>query len=116
MRPAVQKIVTKVAGMCFVKRVPWETILARLTALEWRLDKAPWTAVFNVDTSRMVVGSDNKKLLEELLKAHLIPESVRQIRDARKEYKALIGTEYPVSLEDMRSVLNGASAASGEAQ
>ena len=101
MRPIVQKAVAQVARNTVDLGVPWDAVLQRLSDLAWQLHRAPWTAVYNVPSGRMTTGTDNRKLLLRLLKVHITPRSKREIREARKEYRALIGDEYPVSAEEL---------------
>jgi DNA sulfur modification protein DndB len=101
MRPIVQKAVAQVARDTVDFGLAWDEVLQRLSALDWQLHKAPWTSVYNVASGRMTTGKDNKDLLLRLLRMHIAPRSKREIRETRKEYRALIGHEYPVSLEEL---------------
>ena len=101
MRPVVQRHLIQVLGELVggQGRVDWETAMSRLSALDWELRSAPWTAVYNVGSRRMITGRDNTTLLRLLLAVHLAPTSKQEIKDARDEYQNLIGSDYPVSAE-----------------
>ena len=49
----------------------------------------------------MLTGKENTLLLEELLKIHICPLSMQQIKRARKNYKDVRGVNYPVSDSDL---------------
>ncbi len=102
MRPVIQKAVLSVIGNAVrSERLTWDKGLDGLSKLSWRIDEAPWTAVFNAATARMITGKDNTNLLTKLLVAHLCPDSKEQVHRARKEYSALIGKSYSVPAADM---------------
>lgn len=63
--------------------------------------------MFNAGTKRMITGRDNTTLLRLMIEAHLAPASKRQIADARREYKALTGADYPVSADALAARLGG---------
>ena len=43
----------------------------------------------------MITGKEYSGLLEQLLRVHLQPVSVEEIRRARRGYKDLLGVTYP---------------------
>ena len=98
MRPVIQKAVVRAAAMLVTRRVlTWEEALSKLSALQWAIKEAPWTAVFNGATASMVGGKENVELLDDLLETHLAPPSKQAVVRARKRYKDVRGTQYPVS-------------------
>lgn len=102
MRPVVQKAIARVASRLMVQNVlTWEEFLNRLQELPWRLCDVPWTAVFSSDAGKMLAGKENTVLLEELLKVHIAPQSMQEIKRARKNFKDVRGTTYPVSDVDL---------------
>ena len=107
MRPIVQRHLAQTLGFLVgdQQRLTWDEALARLRGLDWELGQPPWTAVFNEGTKRMLTGRDNTTLLRLMLEAHLAPASKRQIADARREYKDLIGADYPVSADALAARL-----------
>jgi len=116
MRPVVQKAVARVASDIMEQGVlTWPEIMDRLSGLTWRMSAAPWTAVFSVDGGKMLTGKDNTLLLAALLRAHLAPQSLQEIKRARKLYKDVRGQDYPISEADMAVRLVKADAANSAA-
>jgi len=106
MRPVVQKAVARVASDIMEQGVlTWPEIMDRLSGLTWRMSAAPWTAVFSVDGGKMLTGKDNTLLLAALLRAHLAPQSLQEIKRARKLYKDVRGQDYPISEAEMAARL-----------
>lgn len=106
MRPVVQKAVARVASDIMEQGVlTWPEIMDRLSGLTWRMSTAPWTAVFSVDGGKMLTGKDNTLLLAALLRAHLAPQSLQEIKRARKLYKDVRGQDYPISEAEMAARL-----------
>ena len=102
MRPVIQKAIARVASHLMVqKSLDWATFLDRLAKLPWQLSETPWTAVFSSDGGKMLTGKENTLLLEELLKIHICPLSMQQIKRARKNYKDVRGVNYPVPDSDL---------------
>ena len=101
MRPIVQSYLAQVLGELIghQESVDWPTAMARLSALDWELKNAPWTSVYNAESKRMITGRDNAALLRLLLVVHLAPQDKQQIEHARREFRNLIGSDYPVSAE-----------------
>ncbi len=116
MRPVVQKAVARVASDIMEQGVlTWPEIMDRLSGLTWRMSAAPWTAVFSVDGGKMLTGKDNTLLLAALLRAHLAPQSLQEIKRARKLYKDVRGQDYPISEADIAVRLVKADAANSAA-
>lgn len=113
MRPIIQRHLAQTLGFLVgdQQRLTWDEALTRLGEMDWELGQPPWTAVFNASTKRMITGRDNTTLLRRMIEAHLAPTSKRQIADARREYKDLIGSDYPVSADALAARL----AAGGDA-
>jgi DNA sulfur modification protein DndB len=102
MRPVIQKAIARVASHLMVqKSLDWATFLDRLAKLPWQLSETPWNAVFSTDGGKMLSGKENTLLLEELLKIHICPLSMQQIKRARKNYKDVRGINYPISDSDL---------------
>lgn len=106
MRPVVQKAVARVASDIVEQgMLTWPEIMDRLSGLTWRMSAAPWTAVFSVDGGKMLTGKDNTLLLAALLRAHLAPQSLQEIKRVRKLYKDVRGQDYPISEAEMAARL-----------
>lgn len=117
MRPVVQKAVTKALEQTISQgTVTWQQAMERLSALDWKLESAPWTAVYQVDAARMLPGKDFANNLHSLLVSHLAPPSKKQIRDARRLYKELRGTSYPISEEELFKNIADDPIASGSSE
>ena len=102
MRPVVQKSIARVAWNTIkTGQVSWDVFVSRLSELDWRLTSAPWLAVYSSDSGKMLANKENSVLLDHLLEAHLAPQSVQQIRRARKMFKEVRGSTYPVSDDDL---------------
>ena len=57
--------------------------------------------MFSIDGAKMLTGKDNTNLLDDLLLAHLAPASLQSIKRARKAFKDVRGSVYPVSEEEL---------------
>lgn len=98
MRPVIQKAVARVVAEISSRGVlPWDDIMKRLASLTWRIGEGPWLSVFNPTTGKMISSKDNAELLRDLLYVHLAAPSKQSITRARKQYKDLRGTAYPIS-------------------
>jgi DNA sulfur modification protein DndB len=103
MRPLVQQAVARVSSeLVAAERLTWDEALTELSTLSWKMEAPPWISVFNVPTGRMITGKDHSDLLYQLLRIHLRPASVEEVRRARRTYKDLLSDAYPVSEEDLR--------------
>lgn len=106
MRPVVQQAV---ARLCCSRvhggLLTWDEALIRLQDMTWELEEAPWNAVFNAPTGRMIAGKDHSDLLHQLLRIHLRPNSVEEIKRARREYNDLIGSRYPIEEKYFRDLI-----------
>jgi len=102
MRPVVQKAVARVASEIMQQgALGWDEIMKRLSELDWKLASPPWQAVFSADGGKMLTGKDNTNLLCELLHVHIAPTSGQAIKRARKSFKDVRGTQYPVTEENL---------------
>ncbi len=116
MRPVVQKAITKVLGSLVQQfsdlddqETHWKLLVERLSRLTWRMDAAPWIAVYAAgeeESGKMITGKDHTELLSELLVAHLAPRSKNSIKNVRKKYQNLKGQPYPVSEEEMFAAID----------
>ena len=106
MRPVVQQAVVRTScGLIAEGRLTWIEAMERLRGLSWAMEEAPWNAVFNVPTGRMIAGKDHSDLMNQLLRVHLQPNSVEEIKRARKTYNDLINTRYPIAEADLVKLL-----------
>lgn len=102
MRPVIQKAVARaLADITAQGVVPWGELMTRLSALNWRIGEAPWLAVFNPANGKMISSKENAELLRDLLHVHLAAASKQSVTRARKLYKELKGTAYPLSEETL---------------
>ncbi len=100
MRPVVQKAIARaIADIVSQGVLTWDELMARLRKLNWRIGEAPWLSVFNTSNGKMVGAKENADLLRDLLHVHLAAASKQSITRARKAYKDLKGSAYPVSEE-----------------
>lgn len=103
MRPVVQKALARVANDVVNQgALTWEQFCKRLEDFAWELGEPPWIAVFSPDAGKMLTGKDNTQLLEQLLRVHLAPPSLQEIKRARKQFKDIRGYAYPVSQDDLQ--------------
>lgn len=111
MRPVVQKAVARVASQIIQQNLlTWDGVMDRLAQLDWKFGAPPWLAVFSTDGGKMLVGKENTELLADLLHVHLAPVSGQAIKRARKKFKEVRGTAYPVSEEDLEVRLSSVTA------
>jgi DNA sulfur modification protein DndB len=104
MRPVVQKAVARVASeIVYQGLLSWEEVVKRLAGMDWKLASCPWQAVaaYSPDGVKMLTGKNNTELLCELLHVHLAPSSQQAIKRARKNFKEVRGSLYPVSEEEL---------------
>jgi DNA sulfur modification protein DndB len=114
-RPVIQRAVARVTAQLIDQgRLDWGVILGRLRALDWRLGQAPWLAVFSPEQGKMLPGSAFQDLLDSLLYAHLGPGTGQLIKDARKAYRDVRGSNYPVAEQVLRENLPTGTAETSE--
>ena len=102
MRPVVQQAVVRVScSLVEEERLTWNEAMNRLRPLSWQMEDPPWNSVFNVPTGRMIAGKDHSNLLDQLLCVHLQPNSIEEVRRARRAYKDLVKSRYAVEEGDL---------------
>lgn len=95
MRPIVQEAVTKAVAQCIRQElIDWDGAMKRLSKLEWRLDDAPWAAIWSAEGSKILSGTDYSKVLVDLLICNIAPPSKQFVKDARKNFKNLRERDY----------------------
>jgi DNA sulfur modification protein DndB len=102
MRSMIQRAVTRaIAKLVERRNIEWDDLLKRLNALDWRLSAAPWISVVSLNGNKvkMLTGRENVELLDDLLIAHLAPNTKSEIKRALAQYKEIRGTKYPISEE-----------------
>ena len=116
MRPVVQLAVARaVRHVVEQGLLPWDEALAKLKALNWRMDAPPFIAVWlstpeKKTRGKMLTGKDDQALLFNLLVAHLAPNTKAQITRVLADYKARRGTKYPVDTNTLNSGIVSVSA------
>jgi DNA sulfur modification protein DndB len=109
MRPVVQKAVARVVSEIMQQELlPWDTLMTRLSDLDWTMSSAPWMAIFATESGKMLTGKENTELLVQLLHAHLAPTSVQSIKRARKNFKDIRGAQYPIAEESLAAAVPAA--------
>jgi len=107
MRPVVQRAVAKTVGHLVHQGVEWQAILDGLKSLDWELGKAPFLAVYSPERNRMITAGENADLLVALLIVHLSPPSRQAVKNARRDFKAIRGANYPLAEDDLaKNVVN----------
>lgn len=102
MRPVIQKAVVRVIRDLAEQGVlDWESLMARLSALPWAIGEAPWLSVFNTTNGKMITAKENVVLLDALLYVHIAASSKAAVQRARKSFKDVRGSQYPVSEADL---------------
>ncbi|MGY1714214.1 DNA sulfur modification protein DndB [Geodermatophilus sp. SYSU D01106] len=114
MRPIVQQAVVRVVRQIVnQKALTFEEVMSRLSELDWRLEAAPWTAVYNVATKKMITAKENVGLLVDLLYVHLAPPSAQAVKRARRSFKEITHATYPVSEETLAARVDSSRPADG---
>lgn len=102
MRPVVQKAVAKVVLQVLSQRLlTWTQIMDRLARLDWRIQSAPWEAVYSLEATKMLAGKENTELLANLLRAHIAPRNKAEIVRATRAFKSIRNKKYPFSDDDL---------------
>lgn len=102
MRPVVQKAIAKVVTHVLAQgQLGWPDIMGRLARLDWRMESAPWEAVYSAEGAKMLAGKENTELLGSLLRAHIAPQSKAEISRATKAFKSIRNKRYPFSDEEL---------------
>lgn len=106
MRPVVQKAIARATADIVSQGVlSWDDVMTRLGKLNWRIGEAPWLSVFNPTNGKMISAKENADLLRDLLHVHIAAASKQSVVRARKSYKELKGSAYPVSEETLTQSL-----------
>ncbi|WP_369178633.1 DGQHR domain-containing protein [Streptomyces mutabilis] len=111
MRPVVQAQVAKaLRSVIESDLIDWHEAMERLRSLNWRIGSHPFSAVWipTPESSRkgkMAANKESSTLLYDLLLVHLAPTSKAQITRALRAYKDLQRETYPVTAEDLGSLL-----------
>ena len=109
MRGIIQRAITTVIGNAInLNLLTWEEVLDRLAKMNWRIGDAPWCSVIRVndDKLKMLTSRDYKALIIDLLACHICPQSKQEIKRARRKYTELHGDKYPVSEEELSSLIS----------
>lgn len=102
MRPVIQKSVTRVIEqICDQQVLNFSEILIVLSNMSVKIQDAPWNAVFNSSTGKMISNADNTNLLDKLLYIHIAPPSREEIKRVRKLYKDLKSENYPHTEDEL---------------
>ncbi|MGW3073958.1 DNA sulfur modification protein DndB [Kitasatospora sp. NPDC001132] len=109
MRPAVQNQVAKVVRHILEQgALEWTEVLKRLSALDWKMTSAPFSAMW-IETpegkTKGKMASGNNQLLYDLLQVHLAPRSKAQISRALRAYSDVMKTKYPLPAEELFALL-----------
>lgn len=102
MRPAVQIQVAKAIRYILEQELlGWPELMGRLSALDWRMESPPFSAVWQPasDSSRkgrMISAKENNQLLYDLLLVHLAPRSKSQVERTLRSFKDIKNARYPV--------------------
>lgn len=106
MRPVIQQAVVRVScALVEEGRLTWSEAIERLSSLPWKLEDVPWNAVFNEPQGKMISGKDNSNLLDDLLRIHLQPNSVEEIKRARRSYRSLMNKQYAVGEPELAELV-----------
>jgi DNA sulfur modification protein DndB len=104
MRPLIQRVLVRVIRQIVDQgSLTWDEVMKELDQLQWQLGEAPWLAVFNPANNSMVTAKENASLLSQLLYVHLAPPSGQAIVRARKQYKDLVRSDYPISKAELET-------------
>lgn len=108
MRPVVQvQVARAIRHILEQKQLGWADIMKRLSNLDWRMDAAPFLAVWQetpdaTRKGRMISAKENSQLLLDLLFAHLAP-SKSNVDRAMRSFKTIKNIKYPVDLRRLTS-------------
>jgi len=100
MRPIVQEALAKAVAQCIQQGlVDWTGAMNQLSKLDWKLNSAPWTAIWSSEGSKILSRTDFSKVLVDLLICNIAPPNKQFVKDARRNYKNLRERDYPQSAE-----------------
>jgi DNA sulfur modification protein DndB len=110
MRPVVQRVLTRtVRQIVNQNERTWPELTKLLGKLDWRIKEAPWSAIYNADSAKIVSAKENAELLADLLYVHLAPQSAQQIKRARRDYKSIRGKQYSVTEAELQKGMKPAA-------
>lgn len=102
MRPIVQEALTKAVSQCIQQDlIDWSGAMTKISKLDWKLNSAPWTAVWSTEGNKILSGTDFSKVLVDLLICNIAPPSKQFVKDARRNYKNLRERDFPQSAENL---------------
>ena len=104
MRPVIQRSVARtIKTIVDQSLATWDELMQRLSQMSWKVSDPPWLTVTRIDGKKvkMISQRDHVQLLDDLLYSHLAPPSKQHIKRARKDYKEIKGSKYPVSEVDL---------------
>jgi DNA sulfur modification protein DndB len=111
MRPLVQMQVAKAVRYVMDNDLlTWDELMARLSKLDWKMGKAPFSAAWvktpeSPRTGKMITDKDHSELLNELLIAHLAPTTKAQIVRALRAFRDYKKESYPMTVEDLAAFI-----------
>lgn len=104
MRSLVQRAVTRcIEKVMDQKSLTWNETMKRFSSLDWKLSGSPWNSVVNLKENKvkMITSRENVSLLDDLLIAHIAPNSKSEIKRALTKFKDLRGCKYPIPEDDL---------------
>ncbi|GAA2991607.1 hypothetical protein GCM10020229_00160 [Kitasatospora albolonga] len=109
MRPAIQAQVAKAVHHVLEQgALEWQEVMKRLSALDWKMTSAPFSSMW-IETpegkTKGKMASGNSQLFYDLLLVHIAPRSKAQITRALRAYHDVMKSKYPVSAEELFSLL-----------
>ena len=105
LRPKIQREVADACGTALHHQISWQTILERLSTLQWNLSEFPWKVITKVDDDKklkMNIHRDEEAALKSILRAVLCPQNKQQIKEAFKKYKDITKDEVNTSEYESR--------------
>lgn len=110
MRPIVQEALTKAVAQCIQQElIDWNGAMKKISELDWKLNSAPWTAIWSAEGNKILSGTDFSKVLVDLLICNIAPPSKQFVKDARRNYKNLRERDFPQSAETLYENIPSAS-------
>lgn len=110
MRPIVQEALAKAVAQCVQQElIDWSGAMTKISQLDWKLNSAPWTAIWSAEGNKILSGTDYSKVLVDLLICNIAPPSKQFVKDARRNYKNLRERDFPQSAETLYENIPSAS-------
>jgi len=109
MRPIVQEALTEAVALCVGSQglINWNGAMKKISELDWKLDAAPWTAIWSKGSNKILSGKDFSRILVDLLICSIAPPSKQFVKEARRNYKNLREHDYPQSAEALYENISG---------